>query len=59
AAVGRPQAFRAVGGAEAKNLTSIIISCHRVVAARGGLGGYRLGLEMKARLLRLEGSRVW
>lgn len=58
-AVGRPQAFRAVGGAEAKNLTPIIIPCHRVVAARGGLGGYRLGLEMKARLLRLEGSRVW
>lgn len=55
-AVGRPQAFRAVGGAEGRNLVPIIIPCHRVVATRGGLGGYRLGLEMKARLLRLEAS---
>jgi len=38
--IGSPKAFRAVGQANRKNPVSIIIPCHRVVAADGSLGGY-------------------
>lgn len=54
--IGRPSASRAVGGANGKNPIPILIPCHRVVAADGSLGGYSLGLEMKRRLLELEGG---
>ena len=53
-AVGRPRAARAVGAANHKNPIPIIIPCHRVVAAGGGLGGYGGGLDLKRRLLALE-----
>ncbi len=53
--VDRPQAFRAVGGANGRNPLPIVIPCHRVIAADGGLGGYSGGLERKTLLLRLEG----
>jgi methylated-DNA-[protein]-cysteine S-methyltransferase len=53
--VGRPKAFRAVGGANHNNPIPIIIPCHRVIAADGTLGGYAYGLPMKRRLLALEG----
>ena len=48
---------RAVGGAMGGNPLPILIPCHRVVAAGGGLGGYsgRGGVETKRRLLALEG----
>lgn len=39
-AVGRPGAARAVGQANARNPIPILIPCHRVLAADGGLGGY-------------------
>ncbi len=55
AAVGRPQAVRAVGAAVAANPLPIVIPCHRVVRADGSLGGYGGGAEMKRDLLRLEG----
>lgn len=54
--VGRPQAYRAVGNAVASNPIPILVPCHRVVASGGGLGGYALGLEMKKRLLAMEGN---
>jgi methylated-DNA-[protein]-cysteine S-methyltransferase len=54
--VGRPGAFRAVGQANGANPLPIIYPCHRVVASGGRLGGYGGGLEMKRRLLALEGS---
>lgn len=54
--VGRPGAFRAVGGANNKNPISIIIPCHRVIGADGSLVGYGGGLDMKAYLLDLEGA---
>lgn len=54
--IGKPSASRAVGGANGKNPIPILIPCHRVVAADGSLGGYSLGLEMKRRLLELEGG---
>jgi methylated-DNA-[protein]-cysteine S-methyltransferase len=53
-AVGNPRASRAVGAANANNNLPIVVPCHRVVASNG-LGGYGGGLEMKKRLLRLEG----
>ena len=54
AAIGRPKACRAVGGANHRNPISIIIPCHRVVGAGGGLTGYGGGLEKKEFLLGLE-----
>ena len=53
--LGRPQAARAVGGACGQNPIPIIVPCHRVIAAHGGLGGYSSGLERKRWLLRHEG----
>ncbi|MBM4260720.1 MAG: methylated-DNA--[protein]-cysteine S-methyltransferase [Deltaproteobacteria bacterium] len=56
-AVGAPQASRAVGAACGKNPISIIVPCHRVVASNGNLTGFAGGLDIKARLLALEGVR--
>ncbi|HLG67599.1 MAG TPA: methylated-DNA--[protein]-cysteine S-methyltransferase [Acidimicrobiales bacterium] len=53
--VGRPAAFRAVGQANGANPLPIFLPCHRVVAARGKLGGYAGGLDVKRWLLELEG----
>lgn len=53
--IGRPQAQRAVGGANRRNPIPIIIPCHRVINHDGGIGGYAFGLEMKRFLLHLEG----
>lgn len=55
AAVGTPKACRAVGTANARNCLPLVIPCHRVVATHG-LGGYGGGLEMKRRLLHMEGA---
>jgi methylated-DNA-[protein]-cysteine S-methyltransferase len=55
--VGQPQAVRAVGQANSRNPVPIIIPCHRVIAADGGLGGYSSGLERKEWLLKHEGAR--
>ncbi|MGQ0793396.1 MAG: methylated-DNA--[protein]-cysteine S-methyltransferase [Deltaproteobacteria bacterium] len=54
-AIGSPKAQRAVGRAVGANPIAIIVPCHRVVAA-GGLGGYSGGMEIKKRLLRIEGA---
>jgi len=56
ARAGRPRAARAVGQAMAANPWPIIVPCHRVVSSDGRLGGYGGGLDMKERLLRLEGA---
>ena len=45
---------RAVGGAVARNPISILLPCHRVLAADGSLHGYAGGLWRKAALLSLE-----
>jgi len=55
--VGRPRAVRAVGAANGVNPLPLIVPCHRVVASNGRLQGYAGGLDMKARLLALEGGR--
>ena len=53
--VGRPRAARAVGNALGANPIPIVIPCHRVLRAGGGVGGYAGGPERKRLLLRLEG----
>lgn len=53
-AIGKPRAVRAVARACAQNRVSVVIPCHRVVAADGSLTGYRWGLERKAKLLAQE-----
>lgn len=52
--IGRPKAIRAVGAANGRNPLSIIIPCHRVIAANGNLQGYAGGLANKQRLLNFE-----
>ncbi|MDO8607566.1 MAG: methylated-DNA--[protein]-cysteine S-methyltransferase [Phaeospirillum sp.] len=51
---------RALGGACGRNPIPVIIPCHRVLAANGGLGGYSGidGIETKEILLRLEGLEI-
>jgi O-6-methylguanine DNA methyltransferase len=53
-----PAAARAVGRANGLNRIAILVPCHRVVAADGGLGGYGGGLWRKLRLLETEGATV-
>ena len=56
--VGVPAASRAVGRANGSNRLALIVPCHRVVAAGGGLGGYGGGLPAKRWLLDLERGAV-
>ena len=53
--VGKPGAARAVGQALARNPLPIIIPCHRVIGASGNLVGFGGGIELKRKLLALEG----
>src|SRR3954452_24476574 len=55
-AIGRPNAFRAVGQANHDNPIAIVVPCHRVLGANGTLTGYGEGLNTKEALLRLEGA---
>jgi methylated-DNA-[protein]-cysteine S-methyltransferase len=54
--LGRPRAARAVGAANGRNPISIIVPCHRLVGADGGLTGYGWGIDRKRSLLELEGA---
>lgn len=47
---------QAVGGAVSHNPISIIIPCHRVVGSNGSLTGYAGGIDVKTKLLALEGA---
>lgn len=53
-ALGDEKATRAVGGANGANRVAVIIPCHRVIGADGGLGGYAWGLDRKRALLAAE-----
>lgn len=55
AVAGRPQAYRAVGSAMARNCLPVILPCHRVVRNDGRLGQYGDDPAWKHRLLTLEG----
>lgn len=52
---GSPNAYRAAGNALGSNPIPIVVPCHRVLHASGGLGGYTGGLDRKRYLLTLEG----
>ncbi len=54
--IGQPDAVRAVGTANGRNPVAVVVPCHRVVAAGGGLGGYGGGLPRKRWLLAHEES---
>ena len=57
-AIGQPGEAEQVGSACAANDLLLVVACHRVVGANGALTGYGGGLELKERLLRLEGGLV-
>ena len=52
---GNERAFRAAGTALGSNPLPIVVPCHRVLHAGGGIGGYTGGIEIKRTLLRVEG----
>ena len=54
--VGDINTIRAVGKANGSNPLPIIIPCHRVIGANGNLVGYGGGIDVKHKLLTLEGS---
>lgn len=54
--INNPKAVRAVGTANGANKIAIIIPCHRVIGANKTLTGYAGGLDLKAKLLSLEGA---
>ncbi len=56
--IGRPRAARAVGQVMARNPLPLLFPCHRVVDASGDLHNYGYGIEMKAKLLEMEGYSV-
>jgi methylated-DNA-[protein]-cysteine S-methyltransferase len=55
--VGTPKGFRAVGMANHDNPVAIIVPCHRVITSDHRLGGYGGGLDVKEKLLHLEGAK--
>jgi O-6-methylguanine DNA methyltransferase len=56
--IGHPHAARAVGQVMARNPVSLFFPCHRVVATSGNLHNYGAGVEVKARILKMEGFRA-
>ena len=52
---GNPRAVRAVGTVMARNPVPLLLPCHRVVPALGGIGNYAFGSGMKRALLQREG----
>ena len=56
AAIGKPNAVRAVGTAVGRNPISVLIPCHRVLGSQGQMTGYAGGVWRKQALLQLESS---
>lgn len=52
------KAARAVGNALARNPAPVIIPCHRVLRKNRGLGGYSAGVDIKKKLLEIEGIKL-
>ena len=52
--IGRPGSSRAVGNAVGATPLAVVLPCHRVLPASGGLGGFRWGVERKRQLLDWE-----
>jgi methylated-DNA-[protein]-cysteine S-methyltransferase len=57
-AIGRARAIRAVGAANGANPIAILVPCHRLIGSDGSLTGYGGGLDLKARLLAIEGVTI-
>ncbi len=55
---GKPSAVRSVASALGANPIPIIIPCHRVVGKNGDLGGFSAGIDVKRKLLELEGIKL-
>jgi O-6-methylguanine DNA methyltransferase len=53
--IGSPRAYRAVGNAVGRNPIPVIIPCHRVIKSDLSIGGYGAGIEIKRKLLLIEG----
>ena len=58
ARLGRPNATRAVGTANGRNPLAVVVPCHRVIGADGGLRGYAGGVGIKRILLDLESQAL-
>ena len=60
AQIGHPQAFRAMGRANATNPMPLVIPCHRVIGTDGKLHGYggKGGLKTKEWLLKMERENI-
>lgn len=56
--IDNPKGCRAVGGANGKNILSIIAPCHRVIGTNKTLTGYAGGLDKKQWLLEHEKNHV-
>ncbi len=56
--VGNLKAVRAVGVANGRNPIPIVVPCHRVVGSNGKLTGFAGGLNVKRKLLALEGLEL-
>jgi len=56
--LGQPTAARAVGRAMARNPVPLLYPCHRVVDASGALHHYVYGVDVKARILEMEGFKT-
>lgn len=57
-AIGKPGAARAIGGANHANPIPIFIPCHRVITSDGALGGFAVSLDIKRKLLAIEGIEL-
>lgn len=55
----KPNASRAVANANAQNMISIIIPCHRIIRSNKALGGYAGGVDKKETLLKLENNHYY
>ena len=57
-ALRRPKAARAIGCACGANPIPVLIPCHRVIGASGGLTGFSGGMHWKAKLLEIERAKL-
>ena len=57
-AIGNPKAVRAIGQANTRNPILLLVPCHRVINMNGTIGGFGCGVEVKRKLLQLEGLDI-